>query len=250
MDHVRISADLQNHYANYYATGDSEWRRLGALDKAANIVALCRDLPHDSVLEIGAGEGSVLTRLSELSFGRELYALEISPTGLETIRNRRIPGLVECAPFDGYGIPYGEARFDLAVLSHVVEHVEHPRRLLCEAGRVARQVFVEVPLEDTARLPPDFTFDSTGHINFYSPKTIRRLVQTCGLEVLRQKTTTPSKAVHRFKKGARGVVDYHVKKGLLALAPRLAPHLFTYHSALVCRTRAFSTRLYGMNGLV
>jgi len=162
MDKITISDHLRTNYQDYYEDGDSEWRRLGAIGKVNNIVSLCGDLPHSSILEIGAGEGSILKRLSELEFGEELYALEISPSGVETIKNKRISRLIECKVFDGYHVPYDSDRFDIAILSHVVEHVEHPRQLLYEASRVAKYVFIEVPLEDTVRLPRDFVFDKVG----------------------------------------------------------------------------------------
>jgi SAM-dependent methyltransferase len=237
-DRIALNQHLQRNYADYYAEGDSEWRWLGALDKVNNIVNLCVGLPHRRIPEIGAGEGSILRRLSDLRFGEELYALEISPSGVETIRNKKIPGLLECSVFDGYHVPYESGCFDIAVLSHVIEHVEHPRQLLYEAARVARYVFVEVPLEDTSRLPEDYVPDRLGHINFYSPRTIRRLLQSSNLRVLRQVTTNPSKATYRFHEGSRGLFDYHVKKALIRVAPSLATALFVYHGALVCEKKA------------
>src|SRR5262249_54537236 len=170
---MAVSQHLHSNYADYYAE-DSEWRWLGALDKVDNIVNLCGSLPHRKILDIGAGEGSILRRLAELRFGEQLYALEISPSGVERIRNRKIPSLMECSVFDGYCVPYQSGYFDIAVLSHVIEHVEHPRQLLYEAARVAKYVFVEVPLEDTRRLPNDYVPNPVGHINFYSSRTIRR----------------------------------------------------------------------------
>ena len=76
--------------------------------------------------------------------------------------------------FDGYRTLYADNQFDLVLLSHVVEHVEHPRLLLYEAARVGKRLFVEVPLEDNVRLSDDFVFDHVGHINVYSRKTMRR----------------------------------------------------------------------------
>lgn len=234
MSAIGVSDELRENYRDYYGSGDSEWRRLGALGKADNIVTLCKGLAHASILEIGAGEGSILERLSELDFGRRLHAVEISPSGVEAIQRRQIPRLVDCRLFDGYQLPYEAGRFDLAVLSHVVEHVEHPRQLLYEAARVARYVFVEVPLEDTRRLSHEFVFDKVGHINFYSPKTIRRLVQSCRLRVIDQRATNPPKAAYKFEKGWRGLLNFYVKQGLVKAAPNLATSLFTYHGALVC----------------
>jgi SAM-dependent methyltransferase len=234
MEEVKLGCSLKANYEDYYADADAEWRRLGAIGKADNIVTLCRDLPCDSVLEIGAGEGSLLHRLSDLGFGKSLFALEISTSGVAAIKRRAIDRLVECATFDGYRVPYEPDRFDVVVLSHVVEHLEHPRQLLYEAARVAKLVFVEVPLEDTIRLSDDFTFDHVGHINFYSVKTIRRLVQSCGLRIRRQLITNPPKATHTYNNRTRGLINYYIKQLSLRVSPRVAARMFCYHHSMVC----------------
>jgi len=233
-----VAKGLRQHYDTYYAGGASEWRRLGALAKAANVLALCAARPHASLLEIGAGEGALLARLAELGFGEALHAAEISASGVRAIRARGIPGLASLVRFDGETLPYADARFDLVVLSHVLEHAEHPRRLLAEAARVARTLFVEVPLEDTWRLPRDFTPAAVGHINFYSPASLRRFVQTCGLEVLAERVALPSRDAVAWRSGRRGAIAHALKRCLLHAAPRLATRVFTYHGALVCRRLA------------
>jgi len=234
MNEAKVSDRLKSNYDGYYEDGDSELRRLCAVAKADNIVALCKDLPRHSVLEIGAGEGSILKRLSEVNFGEELYGLEISSTGVRTIQNKGIQRLVECKLYDGYRVPYEDNKFDIVILSHVVEHLEHPRQLLYEAARVAKYIFVEVPLEDTVRLKQDFVLDSVGHINYYSPKTIRRLLQSCNLRVLQQVTLNPRKETYAFRSGFKGLLHYRFKQTLIKTMPRLAPRLLCYNGALVC----------------
>lgn len=167
------------------------------------------------------GDGAVLAELSRRGFGQRLYALEITASGVEAIRAKNIPNLVEAREFSGYEVPYGDKQFDLVVLSHVIEHVEYPLRLLAEAKRVARHVFVEVPLEVNVRLPRNFVLDKVGHINFYSPVLIRRLLQTCDLKAVRQIVTTPHKRIFTFHFGRKGAVKYTVKKSLLAVWPWL-----------------------------
>ncbi|MCL4300764.1 MAG: methyltransferase domain-containing protein [Anaerolineae bacterium] len=235
-DPLSVSAKLKTNYEDFYE-GESEWRRLGAVDKAKNIVSLCTSYPHRTILEIGAGEGAILQRLSDLGFGEALYGLEISASGVKAISQRSIKALIECRLFDGYTIPYDDKKFDLAVLSHVVEHLEYPRRLLYEASRVAHFVFVEVPLEDNLRLKKDFVFDHVGHINFYSPKTIRQLVQSCDLEVLSQVVLHASYPLYQYQYGSKAWSRYVPKELLLRLAPQLAPFVWTYHSAMVCQKR-------------
>lgn len=131
-------------------------------------------------------------------------------------------------------MPYEDGKFDIAILSHVLEHVEHPRLLLYEASRVAKFVFVEVPLEDTIRLSNDFVFDKVGHINVYSHKTIRRLLQSCGLRILGQIVTNSPKAAYTYQNGTKGLLNYYVKQLLIQFFPGFASSLFTYHAALVC----------------
>lgn len=233
MNNIKINDHLRIKYEPYYESGVSEWRRLSAMGKADNIVALCSNVPHRSILEIGAGEGSLLLRLAELYFSEKFYAIEISPSGVKTINNRNIPFLIECKIFDGYHIPYDNNKFDIAILSHILEHVEHPRQLLYEASRVAKYVFVEVPIEDTLRLQSDYVDDSVGHINYYSMKTIKMLIQSCNLKVIKQIVINAQKATYTYESGRKGLINYYIKNILLRLFPFLATNLFTYHSALI-----------------
>ncbi len=241
MKDTAVSKHLLENYQDYYQDGnnpegDAYWRKIGAIPKVDNIVSLCAAYPHKSIIEIGAGEGSVLQELSARKFADELYAIDISESGIKKIKERQIDTLKECNTYDGYTIPYADNQFDIAVLTHVVEHLENPRILIYEASRVAKHLFIEVPLEHTIRLSNDFTFNRVGHINDYTPTTIRRLVQTCNLEILDQVVTNHSKAVHVHPEGKSSALNYEIKKYLLKLFPKLAVNLFTYNSALICQS--------------
>ncbi len=233
MSGVQLNERVLDHYRDYYDSVPPEWRRIGAAAKADNIVRLCSQLPHRSILEIGAGDGAVLAALDERHFGTDLFALEVSETGARRIHERRLASLRECSLYDGYTVPYSSGQFDLVVLTHVVEHLEHPRRLLTEAARVGRYLFIEVPLEDTLRLPHDFSPSSVGHINSYTQRSIRHLVQSCGQRVLHELVTNPPKASYTYRRGWKGLVEYTIKEALIRLSPRLATSVFTYHGALV-----------------
>ncbi len=71
-DMPTVSAALQDKYDTYYHPGQSEWRALGAKDKAGHIVELCRKITPETILDVGAGEGSVLEELSTLGLGKKL----------------------------------------------------------------------------------------------------------------------------------------------------------------------------------
>jgi len=227
------------HYANYYAEDESlaQWRSLGALGKAANIVELCGHNPERTVIDIGCGDGAIIERMASLNeWSRScVIGVEVSPSAITRLEAKGI----RAALFDGSTVPFPDLSFDLAVLSHVIEHVEDPRRLLYEAARVARQVFVEVPMEDHRRMPADYVPDKTGHINFYNPKTIRRLLQTCGLKIQRSLISHMPLEGYRFRYGSRGPRQYWVKESLLKIAPAAATRWFTYHySAIASRAES------------
>jgi len=236
-----ISNSQQAFYNDYYDDA-SEWRSIGALAKAENIINLSRGILHKKILEIGAGDGSILKRLSELNFGDEYYAVEISYSAVKAMIKKSISGLVDCKVFDGSTLPFEDKQFDLVILSHVVEHLEFPRQLLYEAGRVAHFVFVEVPLEDTINLPRNYE-NKIGHINFYSPATIRYLLESCHLQIIKQTVFNMSKESFIFRNGKKGLIDYFIKEAALLAFPFLATRVWTYHSAMICRSPEISTKL-------
>lgn len=234
MSEIKVKNELVENYKEYYNDEISEWRELGAIDKVQNIFALSEKIKHDKILEIGCGDGSILNSLSKNSFGKELFGLEISESGVERTRKRNIAGLVECKLFNGYQVPYSDKEFDLVILSHVIEHVEHPRMILTEALRVGNFVFVEVPMEHTIWLKKDFVFDHVGHINFYTPKTIRNLIQSCEAQVINQIVVTPSIKVHKYSSGTSGIIKYFLKKISYFIFPKIATSAFTFYTSLLC----------------
>lgn len=235
MKNLVMNERLKDNYDTYY-DGTSQWRWINAITKVNNIVKLCESYPHKTILEIGSGEGSILKRLSQLHFADSLYSLEVAKTAIDAIAQRRIKLLKESRLFDGYSIPYEANSFDLVILSHVVEHLEYPRKLLYEAARVGRCLFIEVPLEDNLRLKNDFLYNKSGHINFYSFKTLRILVQTCNLDILTQLVTNPSFDTYKYRLGKRALAAYPLKEIFLRMLPlRLATSLWTYHCSLVCK---------------
>src|SRR6185503_8867602 len=93
----RVSSVIQAVYRDYHSgeSVDGAARSdLDAIDKVEHIRKLCGRVPHDSILEIGAGDGAVLNRLSAVGFGRSYAAVEISEPGLEHLRARGISNLI------------------------------------------------------------------------------------------------------------------------------------------------------------
>jgi SAM-dependent methyltransferase len=92
------------------------------------------------VLDVGAGTCDVAAALTVR--GRDVVALDVRDTSC-------VPGL-RPQLYDGKRLPFEDASFDWALLIDVLHHTD-PDRLLAEAGRVARNVFVHEDVYSTER---------------------------------------------------------------------------------------------------
>ncbi len=186
-------------YDNFYQNHDEAWRMLGAKYKAQNIVDVCKGKQFLKVLEVGAGDGSILYYLDQWNFAPELYAIEISESGVEHIKSRNLQSVKEVQVFDGYHIPYADQTFDLVILAHVLEHVEYERKLLRELKRISKFQVVEVPRDYRFGVDKRINhFLAYGHLNVYTPSSLRYLLRSEGFEVLADKTSMITPEVTRF----------------------------------------------------
>jgi len=187
-NNVTVSSNLQAKYNSFYDQNIEQWRKLGAIQKVDNIIELCKGLEIKKILDVGAGDGSILKLLDERAFGKQYQALEISQSGIEKIREKKIKSLQSARLFDGYNIPYNDKEFDLVICSHVIEHVEFPRQFLREIGRVAKYQCMEVPRDYKHNV--DKKADeliSYGHIWVYSPTLFRFLLATEKFQIIKDK---------------------------------------------------------------
>jgi len=225
-------------YNEYYGTErERQWYEVSSEDKARNVLRHCLPLNPTRVLDVGAGNGSVLGRYVAGGLGREVCAVEISSSGITELEERKSGTFVDVKKFDGITIPYPDDSFDLVVLSHVLEHVEHPRLLLHEMRRVARHAYIEVPLELSrlkGGLSGDWVMDDTGHINYYNRDLLCRQLQTAGWRVDQMEVSPPTVGTYRFALGTKGVVQWAVKRCALAFSTKLATSLFAFNCGVLC----------------
>ncbi len=194
-----ISDNVKEAYDEFYQKHDEAWRMLGAKYKAQHIVDVSQGRTFKKVLEVGAGDGSILKFLADADFAPEYHAVEISDSGVEHILARDIKNVKSVQIFDGYKLPFADDSFDLIILSHVLEHVEHERVLLREIKRVARHCIIEVPLDYRFGVDSRIKhFLAYGHINIYTPTSLRYLLFTEGLAVENDLTSMISPEVTKF----------------------------------------------------
>ena len=224
----------------YRAAGDrgARWRELGARGKADHVERLLRARP-DRLVEIGCGDGALLAELARRDAAGAVAGFDVSE---EAVRAARRRGPADVHAFDGRRLPVGDDAFDVAVLSHVLEHVDDPVALLREAARVAPAVVVEVPLEASLsgrRAAKRERAEAIGHVQTLDRAAARALVSAAGLRIEDELLDPLPAAVHLFFAGTRreralARVKSGLRRGVFAAAPAVAARLFTLHYACVC----------------
>ena len=243
-------SDFQDFYTAGYSLSDpheaermGEWRALGARSKADHVVRLLARAgmrPH-TLVEIGCGDGAVLAELGARGVAHARDGFELSPPAAEIARERGVARRVEV--FDGLDVPAEDDAYELAVLSHVLEHVPEPMSLLREAARVAPAVLVEVPLEDNRSARRDGKREEAariGHIQFFDRAAVHALIRVAGLTVAAELSDPLPYAHHAFfaespRARAAAALKAGVRRAAWRAAPRAAERVFTVHYACLAR---------------
>ncbi len=132
------------------------------------------------MVEIGCGTGSVIRALHAVNFAHEYCCVDLSLSAVTFARD-------SCQAFAGRAtvgrtdaLPFSDGAFDMAFLSHVIEHLDDPISALAEAVRISSYIVVEVPTEKVfsnflrTRVlgRPYPSIAGVGHVQFWSPSSI------------------------------------------------------------------------------
>jgi ubiquinone/menaquinone biosynthesis C-methylase UbiE len=241
MENPLVSSSIQKMYDEYYGEDKNLFRKreitaIQTLDHVKSVLGFpCEKL--NRVIDVGSGEGSFLHQLSCASIANELYGVEISDSGVETVKRKKIDGLFDVRKFDGYHVPYEDKFFDLAFSIHVLEHVEHERLFLNELKRIAKKIVIEVPLEHTLTVKKSIRLGRPhGHINLYTVETFENLLETCGLRCLKLQVFANGKELECFVSGnKKGTINNYIRSTMLSLlSPRIATKMMTYMCTAYC----------------
>lgn len=236
---MKISDKLSDTYSDYYRNQDVlRKREISGRQTLSHLNAVLPQKHYQSILDIGAGDGSVLAELDRIGLASDLYAVEISTSGCESIRQKQIKSLRSVAQFDGYAIAAKDHAYELGLAVHVLEHVEHERVFLQEIARACDTVYIEVPLELTFNVARSIQLAGPyGHINFYTLATFQNLLRTTGLEILGLQVFSNSLEYEVFVSGAlKGRVNNFLRNTALRITPQRAGFFMTYMAGALCKS--------------
>ncbi|MFW5678808.1 MAG: ArsR/SmtB family transcription factor [Pseudomonadota bacterium] len=167
-----VRAERQRRARHYFDGQAAAWEQVRALtvgdaEVDAVLLALLRDAPPATLVDIGTGTGHILRVLAPaIEFG---LGIDLSLDMLAVARaNLDAAGVANCQLRHGdmYQLPVADRAFDCAVLHQVLHFATEPEAVIREAARVlapgGRLIVVDLERHDVERLREDFAHRRLG----------------------------------------------------------------------------------------
>lgn len=209
-------------YSDYLA--DSEQFSLTFREKATGLL---RHGPIRDLAEIGCGPGQFLLEAARVGI-ENVVGVDYNPWAIDQVRQRGLSGYVgsiEALPAD--------AQFDAIVMLDLLEHVTDPveflgnvRKRLRAGGRVLIMTPNIRSLLAMVSRKKWVSFKIPEHVFYYSPRSIRLLLEGAGFEVL----------------SIRSAGQYVTVGFVLSRLARLLPHVTTLLDR-VCRSLRLTEKI-------
>jgi SAM-dependent methyltransferase len=240
-------ADTDYHLT--YAFDSAVRDRFPAIQKVWGEMSLPR-----RVLDYGSGNGVLTYWMFANNFGSELLGIDISNIGVESAKRQFERPCLQYRTFDPNRSLDSLGRFDVVVASHVLEHIPDPRRALAQMLPLSEWFLLEVPLEEclvqealAAVRRKERRDNALGHLHFWTKKDFRRLLESCGLILVRDfhYASAPFSPYHgRLKRWAE-------RAALSVLGTSIYGHFMaTHYIVLAYRHPAWQGRVAAQSGEV
>jgi ubiquinone/menaquinone biosynthesis C-methylase UbiE len=123
--------------------------------------------PGERLLEIGCGVGAVLAGIARAHPEAQLCGIDISPEQIDGARQhlagQELAG-IDLVVGNGAALPWPDGHVDRVRLVWVIEHLDHPQRVLAEALRVLRLGgsihLTETDYSSLRVMPPDSAIEA------------------------------------------------------------------------------------------
>jgi 2-polyprenyl-3-methyl-5-hydroxy-6-metoxy-1,4-benzoquinol methylase len=150
--------------------------------KIKYLAEVCAGLKPSSILEVGCATGFLLANLP-FATATSRVGVDLAPRNIDHARLVHPEIAFVCGTLPEF-MKSQDRRFDLIILSDILEHVEDDEGLLSLCAQLGNHVAVNIPIEkcgenSTRAYGPS---DREGHLRAYGVEDARRLVRRAGFE--------------------------------------------------------------------
>ena len=190
-DKERLEFYAHDYFEHGYLDKENQ---IGLYNKATLFLErLLRYCNKGRLLDIGAASGAYVR--CAIDKGLEAYGVELSPSAVKFAKDywkvNLSQGTLEEARFHANF-------FDAVILVHSLEHLPHPLETLVEIKRIMKKTgILYISLPNIASYRAKRLGEKWGalkpaeHLFFFSPKTLRVLLERAGFDIARIDTSTP-----------------------------------------------------------
>jgi ubiquinone/menaquinone biosynthesis C-methylase UbiE len=147
------------------------------------IKTIISNIEFNSFLDIGSGEGLVLTNLMEELKNKNCYGIDINESNLKMAK-KNVP-FCNFKYGNIYKIPFPDNSFDIVSCMETLEHLEYPSKAIEEIKRVSsKTILVSVPREPLWSLLNiirgkywKYLGNTPAHLNQWSTSSIIKLLE-------------------------------------------------------------------------
>lgn len=156
-------------------SGEGWMKRKPSRRLRRHIIKPIREFIRGAVLDVGCREG---IQLSTFENG---VGVDLSLASLKVAKEKGLRVVLA----DAHNLPFRDNRFNTVFCSQVIEHLPDPGTALTEFRRVLKRgghLLIEFP---NVNSKIDRGWDKEVHVQFFSPKSLSKLVKKCGFDVVR-----------------------------------------------------------------
>jgi 2-polyprenyl-3-methyl-5-hydroxy-6-metoxy-1,4-benzoquinol methylase len=183
---------LYNHYGMTYFTQAGKLEVDFRAERYRRELRLVpKEVRKGCLLDVGCSTGSFLKVAKSIGF-EEVKGIDVARDSVASANALLGEGVAVVGDF--LQRPFREEQFDAITLWATLEHVPQPEEFIREAYRVLKPngtLFVSLPNRRSLPfllLGKKWDMVSIEHLNYYTPRSIERLLRKCGLSIAATKT--------------------------------------------------------------
>ena len=149
---------------------------------------LSRLQPDQTVMDIGCNQGHISALMAQKV--KRVMGVDHDDTALQLARSQYTRQNLDFRNDDAFNALAQTEKFDVAVLSHILEHLDHPDEFLKKLAPHVTYIYIEVPDLDAnylnhyrILLNANYQYTDNDHIWEFDRVSLEELFTRCGLEI-------------------------------------------------------------------